>query len=100
MQFGWLNCREFITLLGGVATWPIAARAQHAAPVIGMLLSRSRASSDRTLRAFHRGLAESGYVEARNVAQGSRPCRQVHGPGQPIGYDVLSSLRLSLPNNE
>ena len=37
-------------------------------PVIGMLLSGSRASYDLTLRAFHQGLAESGYVEARNVA--------------------------------
>jgi putative tryptophan/tyrosine transport system substrate-binding protein len=61
--------REFITLLGGAATaWPFAARAQPAMPVIGMLLSGSRASSDHTPRAFHQGLAESGYVEAGNVA--------------------------------
>jgi ABC-type uncharacterized transport system substrate-binding protein len=61
--------REFITLLGGMAAvWPLRVRAQApAALVIGMLLSGSRASSDRTLRAFHEGLAESGYVEARNV---------------------------------
>jgi ABC-type uncharacterized transport system substrate-binding protein len=63
--------REFIVLLGGAAAaCPIAASAQQppAMPVIGMLLSGSRASSDRTLRALHRGLAESGFVETRNVA--------------------------------
>jgi putative tryptophan/tyrosine transport system substrate-binding protein len=61
--------REFITLLGGAAAaWPVAASAQQPAmPLIGILLSGSRASSDRTLRAFHQGLAESGYVEAGNV---------------------------------
>ena len=37
-------------------------------PVIGMLVSGSRASSDRAVRAFHQGLAESGYIENRNVA--------------------------------
>ena len=37
-------------------------------PVIGMLLSGSRTSYDLTLRAFHQGLVESGYVEGRNVA--------------------------------
>jgi putative ABC transport system substrate-binding protein len=61
--------REVITLLGGAAAWPLTVRAQQPAmPVIGMLLSGTRALSDRTLRAFHQGLAESGYVEARNVA--------------------------------
>jgi putative tryptophan/tyrosine transport system substrate-binding protein len=61
--------RDFLTLLGGAAaTWPLAAHAQQTPmPLIGMLLSGSRASSDRTLRGFHQGLAESGYVEAGNV---------------------------------
>jgi len=57
--------REFITLVGGAAAWPLAAWAQQSTvPVIGMLNSGSR----RTLNAFHQGLAENGYVEARNVA--------------------------------
>jgi putative tryptophan/tyrosine transport system substrate-binding protein len=61
--------REFIGLLGGAAAWPVAALAQQSGlPMIGYLSARSASDSGGTLADFKSGLAESGYVEGRNVA--------------------------------
>jgi putative tryptophan/tyrosine transport system substrate-binding protein len=67
MQFDQLKRREFITLLGGAAAWPLEARAQQQTPVIGLLSSLAPGDQTHIMAAFNQGLNEAGYFEGRNV---------------------------------
>src|SRR5262245_37065837 len=67
MQFDQLKRREFITLLGGAAAWPLAAGAQQAVPGVGYLDHRLVDAISERLRAFRQGLKDAGFVEGENV---------------------------------
>jgi len=60
--------RDFITLIGGAVAWPAVVQAQQQSmPVIGFLNPASLDTNADRLRAFHRGLKESGHVDGENV---------------------------------
>jgi putative ABC transport system substrate-binding protein len=65
--------RGFITLVGGAAAWPIAARGQQRTmPVVGYLRAGARAASAQQDAAFRQGLGSMGFEESRNLTIDSR----------------------------
>src|SRR2546426_5005795 len=62
--------RDFISLLGGAAAWPLAARAQQSGklPTIGFLGQSTRSATSEWTAAFVQRLRELGWVDGRNVA--------------------------------
>ena len=70
MQFDQLSRRKFVTLLSGTTVaWPLATRAQQSVmPEIGFLHLTSRDETRGYLPDFHKGLADVGYIEGKNVA--------------------------------
>src|SRR4249919_3248953 len=62
--------RQFITLLGGAAVWPLAARAEQARkrPTIGFLGANTPSTMSQWTAAFVQRLRELGWIEGRNLA--------------------------------
>src|SRR5258705_6374632 len=77
--------REFITLLGGAAAWPLAARAQQTIPLVGFVWTGDTSSAPMPyVTAFRQGLKEVGFVEGENVTV------EYRWPGSQ--YDRLPAL--------
>ena len=87
MQFNRLKRREFLALIGGTATWPLAAGAQQV-PIVGFLNGASPTELSARVGAFQDGLTERGYVEGSTVAVEYR-----WGLGQ---YDRLPDIAVDL----
>src|SRR5215510_9186245 len=85
--------RTFITLLGGAAAWPVAARAQQqpVRSLIGILSPLSAASAARNIAAFRSGLRDLGYLEGHNATLEIR-----YGDGAPERMAPLAQELVAL----
>jgi putative ABC transport system substrate-binding protein len=83
--------REFITLVGGAAAWPVVASGQKAMPVIGHMHAGVASANRDEVTAFEQGLKQRGYVRGQNVT-----IQYIWGEGR---YDRLPALASELVDN-
>jgi putative ABC transport system substrate-binding protein len=86
--------RDFITVLGGAAAWPLVARAQQTKPIVGFLNSASPTAFAPYVEGFLKGLREAGYSAGGNVTIEYR-----WGEGQYERLPGLAAQLAALPAN-
>src|SRR5262245_11933683 len=96
MHFHQWKRRELITLLGGVAAWPLAARAEQSVRRIGVLMNLAEADREAQTRlaAFQRGLKQTGWIESRNVRLEIR-----WGAGDAARFRSYAAELVALPSD-
>ncbi|HKO70703.1 MAG TPA: ABC transporter substrate-binding protein [Bradyrhizobium sp.] len=88
--------RDFIGLLGGTVTWPLATRAQGGMPVVGYLSSFSPETNRKLTEAFREGLEEAGFREGRNINIEYRWAEEGHYETLPTMAAELANRRVSV----
>jgi hypothetical protein len=93
--------RQFISLLGGAAAWPLAARAQKPAmPVVGWLSTATAEAQAVRVAAFRRGLGEMGYAEGQNVAFEFRWAEEKRERLPGLATELLRACWIPPPEDE
>ena len=82
--------RQFITLLGGAAAWPVAVNPQQSLPVVGFLSSRSPEESAHLVEAFRGGLKDGGFIEGQSVSLEFRWARGDYGRLPALAADLVN----------
>src|SRR5258708_21374661 len=92
MQFGRLRRRAFITLVGGAAGWPLAARAQQTpeVPRVGFVYSGSKAAAAPRIEAILSGLRVSGYAAPAQVEIVARTAEGDPAQIAPLVAEVIA----------